>query len=280
MCTLQGARFAYWIWLFRVPLQQWKKQRPSWLNSVWTASASLNMGSNIQQDRSTQINWINWRQKFGERTQNDSIKETINCELVGWLPARLNIEVFSIFISDSSIDKQNHSINFYTRSLGRFLTTPDICPGSVGFIDCLKDSSRAGIQQLKKNASSLPLWQFGDISHPRTDSLWVLKVHESNLTQLSSLTNLGDQATFLATSIQLFLPGAVKIYYGEELGLPSIKEKEDSQFGLVSIQRIVRVVNKESILDAVGGDKQGIHELWRETLLQIFDGETSSRAEF
>jgi len=126
-----------------------------------------------------------------------------------------------IFISDSSVDKQNHSINFHSRSLGRFPTTPQNVCTSSDFMECLKESSRTGVQQLKRNSSSLPLWQLGDISHARTDSLFS--------------PNIGDQvsqASSLATAIQLFLPGAVKIYYGEELGLPSAKG-EDSQFGIM-----------------------------------------------
>lgn len=46
--------------------------------------------------------------------------------------------------------------------------------------------------------------------------------------------NVGDssaQVSSLSTAIQLFLPGAVKIYYGEELGLPSASQGIGPQYG-------------------------------------------------
>jgi glycosidase len=46
--------------------------------------------------------------------------------------------------------------------------------------------------------------------------------------------NVGDssaQISSLSTAIQLFLPGAVKIYYGEELGLPSVSQGIGPQYG-------------------------------------------------
>jgi len=124
-----------------------------------------------------------------------------------------------IFISELPVEKANRSINFYPRSLARFPNTASVCTGSADFVDCLKESANSGVNQVKRNASSLPLWQIGDVTHARADTLFG-NVGESSA-QISSLS----------TAIQLFLPGAVKIYYGEELGLPSAEKSIGPQFG-------------------------------------------------
>jgi len=140
---------------------------------------------------------------------------------------RENVDKFHVgdpnlftFIADTAVERPTRAINFYSRSLGRFANTPKICQASTDFISCLKESARDGALQVKKNATSLPLWQFGDVTHARTDSLF------GNI-------NESAQASSLTTAIQLFLPGPVKIYYGEELGLPSVNQTDAPQFGIM-----------------------------------------------
>ncbi|KAI6181875.1 Neutral and basic amino acid transport protein rBAT [Aphelenchoides besseyi] len=125
-----------------------------------------------------------------------------------------------VIIADTPITLANRSINYYTRSLARFPNTPSVC-SSADFIQCMAESANLGYNQIKANASSMPIWQLGDVTHARTDSLF---------------TNLGDQtanASVLATAVQLFLPGPVKIFYGEELGLPT-PQNDRTQFGLMA----------------------------------------------
>jgi len=126
-----------------------------------------------------------------------------------------------VFVSDTVLDRPGRAINFYSRSLGRFASSQSVC-STNDFIDCVKESARIGAQQIKNNKTSLPIWQFGDVSHARLDSL----IGNTGTDQVA-------QASSLATAIQLFLPGAVKIFYGEELGLPSVSQGEAPQFGLM-----------------------------------------------
>lgn len=128
---------------------------------------------------------------------------------------------FSVFISESVSSRPTHAIDFHTNSVGHFSPIQNGCSASDNFIDCFNKLVPTGIKQIKNNASSLPLWELGDVSHKRVDSLFGKDVNESS------------KASFLATAIQLFLPGAVKVYYGEELGLPSSSNQNDSQFGLM-----------------------------------------------
>lgn len=114
------------------------------------------------------------------------------------------------------VDKTPHAINFYSRSLAQFPNIQPVCT-TKDFVDCLKESARTGLNQIKRNASSLPLWQIGDLSHSRADSLF------------DNVGNLTAQANSLVTAMQLFLPGPVKVYYGEELGLPSVNKSGGSQ---------------------------------------------------
>jgi glycosidase len=117
-----------------------------------------------------------------------------------------------VFISEQPIEIANNSINFHLQSLARFPNTPSVCTATADFVDCLKESARSGVKQQKLNESSIPLWQVGDVTHARADKLF------------GDVGDSSSQVSSLSTAIQLFLPGAVKIYYGEELGLPSTNQ--------------------------------------------------------
>ncbi|KAI6217942.1 Neutral and basic amino acid transport protein rBAT [Aphelenchoides fujianensis] len=124
-----------------------------------------------------------------------------------------------VIITDSPITAAAPSINYYTRSLGKFPNTRTACQ-AADFLQCLAESAATGYNQIRANASSMPLWQLGDVSHARADSLF------------GNVGEAAANASVLATAIQLFLPGPVKIFYGEELGLVSLTN-DSTPFGLM-----------------------------------------------
>ncbi|KAI1715583.1 alpha amylase, catalytic domain-containing protein [Ditylenchus destructor] len=84
-------------------------------------------------------------------------------------------------------------------------------PGSA-LLDRVDASVEAGVQLVGDNSSVPPIWQLSDIGSPRIDQLLAnepgLREHSTEVSTLLSL-------------IQLFLPGPVNVYYGQEIGLPS-----------------------------------------------------------
>uniref|UniRef100_A0A915EA03 Uncharacterized protein n=1 Tax=Ditylenchus dipsaci TaxID=166011 RepID=A0A915EA03_9BILA len=86
----------------------------------------------------------------------------------------------------------------------------DLTEGTGSLIQRLDNNIQAGLKLIKDNSSVPPMWKLSDINSPRLDQQMdaKLKGHE---TQVASLLNL----------IQLFLPGPVNIYYGQEIVLPS-----------------------------------------------------------
>ncbi|CAD5226826.1 unnamed protein product [Bursaphelenchus xylophilus] len=124
-----------------------------------------------------------------------------------------------LLFADVQIQREQRNLNLYTRPLYRYPNaTAQICH-SVNFIECLSESARDGAGQVVRNASTLPLWQLGDVSRPRPS--------------IRTADNLLPQATAALAAIQLFLPGSAAIYYGEELGLPPVNDVK-SQHGLMA----------------------------------------------
>lgn len=122
-----------------------------------------------------------------------------------------------LIIADSAVPSA--AINLYSRSLFNYPNiTKSVCQ-SPQFIDCFVQSAQVGAGEIKRNASALPLWQLGSVFHVRPD--------------FKASAALVPQAQAAASAVQLFLPGAVGIYYGEELGLPSVDDSQP-QHGLMA----------------------------------------------
>jgi hypothetical protein len=115
--------------------------------------------------------WIVWLRTFATKMRVAFTTAQRICKLLAYLRMCCNLLFYSIFISEMPIEKVNRSINFYPRSLARFPNTASVCTGSADFVDCLKESAHSGVNQVKLNSSSLPLWQIGDVTHARADTL-------------------------------------------------------------------------------------------------------------
>lgn len=86
----------------------------------------------------------------------------------------------------------------------------DLAEGTGNLIERLHRNIETGVKLIKDNSSVLPIWKFSDIDSPRIDQ-------QLDANQKDHKTEIAS----LLTLLQLFLPGPVNVYYGQEIAMPS-----------------------------------------------------------
>jgi glycosidase len=109
----------------------------------------------------------------------------------------------------------NSSLNYLTHSL----INRQKC-ASDDLLTCLEENINAGIDYTKVPSSVPPVWTVADLNAPRVDLQFPRADHQ-------------EEVASLVTMLQLFLPGPVNIFYGEELALPSNADGTNQQRGLM-----------------------------------------------